>query len=174
MTEQALKGLSWKQLLPKQTDLWRQIHRQIVAGAQGHDAACRSANRNRQTQAAGVDGVGGGTRRRVLVLLVLRDPQSRQQADSNMARLNQLYSLLSVTNRVLSSCETRTDLFESICEAAVNQGGFRMAWMGISNDTHIVPVATAGHVAAYLSNIRNELTDEHRKMGPYCPGDQTR
>ena len=35
MTEQALKGLSWKQLLPKQTDLCRQIHWQVVQGRKG-------------------------------------------------------------------------------------------------------------------------------------------
>ncbi len=166
LTEQALKGLSWKQLLPKQTDLWRQIHRQVVQGRKGMmrlvDLQTESGKPKRlEMTASAVDqGV------EVLVLLVLRDPQSRQQADSNMARLNQLYSLLSVTNRVLSSCETRTDLFESICEAAVLQGGFRMAWVGISNDTHIVPVATAGHVAGYLRNIRIELTDELRSKGP--------
>lgn len=166
LNEQSLRGLAWKQLLPKQTDLWRQIHRQVVQGRKGMmrlaDFQTESGKPKRLEMAASA--VEQGVE--LLVLIVLRDPQARQLADSNMARLNQLYSLLSVTNRVLSSCETRTDLFVSICEAAVQQGGFRMAWMGISNDTNIVPVATAGHVAGYLQNIRIELSDETRRKGP--------
>ncbi|CBL46399.1 Hypothetical protein HDN1F_28160 [gamma proteobacterium HdN1] len=156
-SEQEIKGLSWKQLFPRQPELLRQLHRQVVQQKKGMMrrvdviTATGKLRRLEMSASAVMQGID------VWLLLVLRDAQQRQQADSNMARLNQIYSLLSVTNRVLFSCETRTDLFDAICQAAIDQGGFRMAWVGIFNDTHIVPVATAGHVAGYLDNLRSEL-----------------
>ncbi|MDX1695033.1 MAG: EAL domain-containing protein [Ketobacteraceae bacterium] len=97
-------------------------------------------------------------------LAVILKPASGEQG--RMARLNQIYSVLSETNKIVANSQTRTDLFESICRIAVDIGGFRMAWIGINHGTQIIPVAHYGDDEGYLKEIRVTTDDAASARGP--------
>lgn len=85
---------------------------------------------------------------------------------NRLARLNQIYSVLSETNKVVANSKTRTDLFVSITKIAVDIGGFSMAWMGIRHGDQIIPMASAGNDSGYIKSIAVRLDDEVRSRGP--------
>lgn len=61
-----------------------------------------------------------------------------------LKRLIQIHRFLREFNKQSVHCETRTDLFELLCRLAVEQGGYRLAWVGIQHGDRIVPVAQFG------------------------------
>ena len=79
-----------------------------------------------------------------------------------------LYALLSNTNQAIVRIKDRQKLFDEICRIAIEDGKFRMAWIGIVNhDTNKVDVAaSAGLIENYLENINIDLSDETRSHGP--------
>lgn len=84
---------------------------------------------------------------------------------NRLARLNQIYSVLSETNKAVANSKTRTDLFVSISKIAVNIGGFSMAWMGIKHGDQIIPMASAGD-DGYIKTIAVRLDESPRSKGP--------
>ncbi|MCG8315459.1 MAG: EAL domain-containing protein [Pseudomonadales bacterium] len=98
-----------------------------------------------------------------ILVMVLVKPVSSEQG--SMQRLNQIYSVLSETNKVVANSQTRTDLFESICRIAVAEGGFPMAWMGISHGQQIIPLAHFGDDQGYLKEIKINVDE------PLCATD---
>lgn len=97
-------------------------------------------------------------------LAILLKPASGEQG--RMARLNQIYSVLSETNKVVANSQTRTDLFESICRIAVEIGGFRMAWIGINHGKQMIPVAHFGDDQGYLKEIKVTTDGAETAQGP--------
>ncbi|OUR90230.1 hypothetical protein A9Q81_19745 [Gammaproteobacteria bacterium 42_54_T18] len=84
---------------------------------------------------------------------------------NRLARLNQIYSVLSETNKVVANSKTRTDLFVSISKIAVDIGGFSMAWMGIKHGDQIIPMASSGD-NDYVKTIAVRLDESERSKGP--------
>ncbi len=84
---------------------------------------------------------------------------------NRLARLNQIYSVLSETNKVVANSKTRTDLFVSISKIAVEIGGFSMAWMGIKHGDQIIPMASTGD-DDYVKTIAVRLDESERSKGP--------
>ena len=84
---------------------------------------------------------------------------------NRLARLNQIYSVLSETNKAVANSKTRTDLFVSISKIAVEIGGFSMAWMGIKHGDQIIPMASAGD-DDYVKTIAVRLDESERSKGP--------
>jgi diguanylate cyclase (GGDEF)-like protein/PAS domain S-box-containing protein len=84
---------------------------------------------------------------------------------NRLARLNQIYSVLSETNKVVANSKTRTDLFVSISKIAVDIGGFSMAWMGIKHGDQIIPMASSGD-DEYVKTIGVRLDQSERSKGP--------
>lgn len=99
-------------------------------------------------------------------LLLMLNLVGRSEAEYSPSRLNQIYSLLSETNKAVANSQTRTDLFESICRIAVNMGGFRMAWIGIRHGGQVIPVSWAGEVQDYLKGFRIRLDVDNMVRGP--------
>lgn len=84
----------------------------------------------------------------------------------SLARMNQIYSILSETNKVVANSQTRTDLFESICRIAVEMGGFKMAWIGISHGKQVIPVCWFGDDQGYVKDLRVRIDDTILSQGP--------
>lgn len=97
-------------------------------------------------------------------LAVMLKPSSGEHG--RMARLNQIYSVLSESNKVVANSQTRTDLFESICRIAVELGGFSMTWIGINHGKQIIPVAHFGDDLGYLKEIKVTVDDADTAKGP--------
>ncbi|OUS31557.1 hypothetical protein A9Q99_03025 [Gammaproteobacteria bacterium 45_16_T64] len=103
---------------------------------------------------------------RTYVIVGLRVITDTIVIGNRLARLNQIYSVLSETNKVVANSKTRTDLFVSISKIAVSIGGFSLAWMGIKHGEHIIPMASEGNDDGYVKSIKICLDDSERSRGP--------
>jgi len=77
-------------------------------------------------------------------------------------------NLLREINRLMIRVHDKQTLFQAICNAFVNHGNYRMAWIGILDETiqKIVPVTSAGFIDHYLDNINIDLKNAQRSAGP--------
>jgi PAS domain S-box-containing protein len=103
-----------------------------------------------------------------------KSSQSKPSPRDRLARLNRTYALLSAINRTIVHVREPQMLFELACRIAVENGGFRMAWIGfIDPETGFVkPIASAGEVDGFLEKI---LPHEGREteVGPSAVALQT-
>lgn len=90
------------------------------------------------------------------VLGTAYDITEARLAQNGLERLMRLYALLSQTNLALLRSKTSQELFEAVCQAAVHQGGLRLAWVGLDRGSHefLWPAARCGDDAGYLDAVR--------------------
>ena len=90
------------------------------------------------------------------VLGTYEDITQQKTAEERILQLNRLYAMLSQINQVIVRVQNQEALFHEICRAAIEQGGYRMAWIGLCDETShaIKPIAFAGHEQRYLSRIQ--------------------
>ena len=81
-----------------------------------------------------------------LIVTIGRDITERKRADDKIRRLNRVYAVLSSINSLIVRVRGREELFKEACQIAVEEGGLRMAWIGIVDrkKMELVPVAAAG------------------------------
>jgi len=98
----------------------------------------------------------------------LRDLSPRKQLEAKNRHLSRLYSLLSHVNQAVIRSRERQDLFQTVCDVAVEHGGFRMAWIGLLDEEtqRLAPVAHAGYEADYLSGVLVTVNDPQTGRGP--------
>jgi PAS domain S-box-containing protein len=91
-----------------------------------------------------------------------RDINARKLAEQKAIRLNRLYTVLSKFNEAIVRIREPDCLYKELCRIIVEDGLFRMAWMGIVNQKTqaVIPVVHYGHEAGYLENIRISLDPE--------------
>ena len=93
--------------------------------------------------------VGGAA----LLGLVLRASARRaKESEAHLERLRRLYSALRRTNQTIAGFKDRTELLAGVCRAAVEQGGFRFAWIAWTNPegTSLHPAAQAAAPAGFV------------------------
>jgi PAS domain S-box-containing protein len=88
--------------------------------------------------------------------------------ERELERLNRLYAALSRINQAIIRTPERLDLFQGICQALVDQGGFAMAWIGwhAPDLQKLVPEAAWGRDVDYLKNIEVYTDDRQEGRGP--------
>ena len=86
----------------------------------------------------------------------------------DVERMSRLYASLSQINQAIVLTSTREALFARICEALVNRGAFRMAWVGWFDPqtVRLVPVAVAGDDNGYVQSIEVYGDDRAEGRGP--------
>jgi|GEM_PF-4761487 len=101
-------------------------------------------------------------------VVIRRSLNERRQAEKRILRLNRLYATLSQINQTIVRVREPQALFESICRVAIEHGQFRMAWIGLIDETSglVKPVAFAGQEQGHLKNISIEYEDESLGRGP--------
>ena len=88
---------------------------------------------------------------------------------ARVATLNRVYAMLSHINAAILRIRDRDGLLAEACRVAVEQGGFRLAWIGlIDPQTRAIrPLAHAGEAGEYLVDIRLSLdADQSEGQGP--------
>lgn len=92
----------------------------------------------------------------------------RHQATERGDRLNRCYGVLSRMNQLIVRASTPHELFEGVCRTAVEDGFFRMAWVGLLDpETRLLrPVARAGHTGSYLDTVSISAEDVPSGRGP--------
>ncbi len=83
-------------------------------------------------------------------------------------RLERAYRAFVRCHEVVATAPTEAQLFADICAAAVNELGFRLAWVGLVSaaDDCVRPAAQAGYEAGYLESIVVTWGANERGLGP--------
>ncbi len=103
------------------------------------------------------------------VFAAARDISERKRAEQELHRLNRALRTLSRCTDAVARAENEEGLLCSICQIAVQDGGYPLAWVGYAeNDGEktVLPVAVAGCGAGYVRNARITWADTERGRGP--------
>ena len=84
------------------------------------------------------------------------DIRERKRAERRLARVTRLYAALSHTNEALVRAANPATLYAEICRIAVEDGGIRMAWIGLIEEAsaRVLPVAAHGEAGEYFTQLR--------------------
>ncbi|MFH1603772.1 MAG: PAS domain S-box protein, partial [Pseudomonadota bacterium] len=90
---------------------------------------------------------------------IIRDISERKRAEQKIAKLNRLYATLSGINMAIVHAASPAELFDRVCEVAVEQGKFAMAWIGTVDgpDPMIAPVARRGLSQDDMAAVRRSI-----------------
>ncbi len=102
------------------------------------------------------------------VLGIARNITERNQNEERIRGLNRVYAMLSGINEAIVRLREPQALFEEACRIAVEQGGFRMAWLGMADPDsgQVKPLAHAGNTGGYLARLHISLGDDEHGRGP--------
>ena len=102
------------------------------------------------------------------LVATLDDISERQQATQRIANLNRVYNVMASTSHCIRQKRSWQSLFQEACRIAVEQGGFRMAWVGLRDERTglLEPQAWAGHNEGYVESVAVRLNDPERSRGP--------
>ena len=89
------------------------------------------------------------------VFSVIRDIAERKEKDKQLHFKTKIYTALFYTNQALLDCRTEKDLFDKICQIAVDFGGMAMAWIGRADELsgQIKIEARCGDGQGYLDGL---------------------
>jgi diguanylate cyclase (GGDEF)-like protein/PAS domain S-box-containing protein len=92
---------------------------------------------------------------------IVEDETERKAAEDKIARLNRVYAVLSGISSLIVRSPSREELFRGACRIAVEGGHFRMAWLGMYDQTamSISPVASHGHAEGFIGLMSLSLDD---------------
>lgn len=88
------------------------------------------------------------------VVEVVRDITVRKEEEERIGRFRDLYAAISHTNKAITQCENRQDLFEQICRIVVEFGGFSLATVVLLEaEGNIRSIAHYGKASHYLDTL---------------------
>ncbi|HEY2685520.1 MAG TPA: EAL domain-containing protein [Steroidobacteraceae bacterium] len=92
---------------------------------------------------------------------VARDITQRRLQQERIARLSRIQAVLSGINSTIVRVRERHELFKEACRIAVQQGGFRMAWIGtVASETlKVTPLVWDGFEQGYLAEASAWLAE---------------
>ena len=99
---------------------------------------------------------------------IVRDITAFKAREQEYERLRRLYAALSQVNQAIVWATSREELFQRTCRALVEDGGFRMAWVGWTDPAtrRLVPVAECGDEGKYLESTRIYVDERPEGLGP--------
>ncbi len=97
-----------------------------------------------------------------------RDITERKNYQYKLEKLNRVYAVLSNINQLIVREHDKDQLLDRLCSIAVEDGKFKMVWIGIYDETNQVVnvVAYSGHISNYLDNLEIHMDDPVRNSGP--------
>ncbi|MGV3517161.1 PAS domain S-box protein [Luteitalea sp.] len=102
------------------------------------------------------------------LLAMIRDVTEARTREREVARLSRLYAALSHVNQAIVWAPKADQLFHRVCEAMVEHGGFRMAWIAWqdSETRRLRPVASCGDDDGYLAALEISTDERPEGRGP--------
>ncbi|UCF00944.1 MAG: PAS domain S-box protein [Deltaproteobacteria bacterium] len=97
------------------------------------------------------------------------DITDRRRSEEALWKVNRALKMLSECNHALVRAANEESLLHSICEIIVEEGGYRLAWVGIAMQDEkktVIPVAQAGYEDGYLESLNITWDDTKRGRGP--------
>lgn len=98
-----------------------------------------------------------------------RDISGLKRAEESLRKSNRALRTLSRCNESLVHAETEEGLLNEICNIIVNEGGYRLAWVGYADngiDKSVRPMAHAGFDSEYIENLGITWADTEKGRGP--------
>lgn len=91
-----------------------------------------------------------------------RDITQRRMQQERITRLSRIHAVLSGINSVIVRVRDREELFREACRIAVEEGRFKLAWVGLLNKRtlEIIPQIWIGNETGFLSQIRLSARDD--------------
>jgi len=99
---------------------------------------------------------------------VARDITDQRLQQERIARLSRIQAVLSGINSTIVRVHERRELLRESCRIAVQQGGFRMAWIGLVEPGAMkaTPLVWEGFEQGYLEEIGLTLANRAEDPGP--------
>ena len=99
---------------------------------------------------------------------VARDITHHRSQQDRIARLSRIQAVLSGINSTIVRVRERRELLRETCRIAVQQGGFRMAWIGLVEPGAMkaTPFVWEGFEQGYLQEIGLVLANREEDPGP--------
>ncbi len=99
---------------------------------------------------------------------IVHDLRERKRAEARIATLNRLLRTISEVNQLIVRERDRDRLLAEACRIVVEHGGFRMAWIGFTDETTgtVVPATWAGFDDGYLGSVTIRFDDTPLGNGP--------
>ena len=96
-------------------------------------------------------------------VVIIRDVTERKQAERNIQRLSNLYAALSACSQAMVHCKNEEELFLQICQATVQFGGMKLAWIGLVDTLsgQVKVVANSGSGNEYLNGIEISVNSDN-------------
>ncbi|MGW8209098.1 MAG: PAS domain-containing protein, partial [Syntrophobacteria bacterium] len=98
-----------------------------------------------------------------------RDITRRKQLEEELRRANRSLKMLSACNHALIHAENEASLLNSVCQIIVEEGGYKLAWVGFKEKDKkktVRPVAQAGYEEGYLESLHITWANRERGRGP--------
>jgi len=98
----------------------------------------------------------------------IQDITESKNAEKEIVRLNRVYMVLGNVNKAIVHIREKQELFDKICQIAIDDGHFLMSWFGtVNTQTNKVDVmASYGKTDGYLDNLNIDLGNEILSQGP--------
>jgi len=102
------------------------------------------------------------------LVVTFNDITERKRAEGEILNLNRTYAVLSTINELIVRENNMGKLLNEVCEIAVQDGKFRMSWIGMLDEKtgKVDPVASAGVTDGYLENLHITISDTPNGRGP--------
>lgn len=98
---------------------------------------------------------------------MITDISSRKKIEDELLKTSRLYSVTAQINQMIIHSRNQEELFKEACRIVVENGKFRMAWVGLVDEkTQVVkPVTWFGHEEGYLTKILKISTNQEIPEG---------
>lgn len=99
----------------------------------------------------------------------VQDITERKLGELVLARANRALKTLSAGNELLVRATGEDELLQAVTHSIVENGGYRMAWVGYADDNPektVTPKAWAGVEEGYLAQLHLTWADAERGQGP--------
>ena len=92
----------------------------------------------------------------------------RENAEERVLRLNRLYKVVSETSQVIIRTMDRETIFNEFCRIAVEDGKFKLAWVGQVDEEsgELMRIVAANGATGYLDDIKITANEEPAGIGP--------
>jgi len=99
--------------------------------------------------------------------VIARSIGEAKAAQMRILNLNRMYATLSRCNEAIVHCLSEDELYQRICNIAIDPGGMKMAWIGVvGKDGYVTAAASAGEGTGHLQGLRISTADETLGRGP--------